>query len=464
MKSDTIPATPPEPPAEGAETPPAGQGHGGHPTGFVGGRNLPPLAAACLSFHRATALAACKQAAALDGASHRRLLAYTDRSGLTLHVWRALRGAGLASQTPFCQDYEERVRKNCVRLERRRGEIAELLALFHAAGLRVAVLKGVTLEPDFVSDACDRVQYDLDFYLSEEHARSAYELLVAWGHEPLTAAEGPTDHLPALARKTGWEWRGDFFDVDIPAAIELHFRLWDSVFECIPLGFDPEPLARLVDRNGIPSLELSDQLAGCALHMLRHLFRGSLRLSHLYEIAQFLENHAEDRGFWHDWRASPNIPLRRLCAAAFGLAVRVFHCRLAPEAQPEMQLVPCGARAWLEKFSGDAVQPGHRRKEEALLQLSFVAGWRDGLRVLRRRLLPLSIPGPIDAVYLPAGTLSPGRRLLRAGRQGAFMVSRALYHARALFGFPWAALSWLISSRWGPDPGATPASQIRDPD
>ena len=40
----------------------------------------------------------------------------------------------------------------------------------------------------------------------------------------------PTDHLPALIRKTGWEWRGDFFDPEIPTAIELHHRFWNSQF------------------------------------------------------------------------------------------------------------------------------------------------------------------------------------------------------------------------------------------
>lgn len=424
----------------------------------------PRDAAACLSFHRATAQQACEQVAALDDGAHRRLLQYTDRAGITLHVWRALQAAGLASRTRLRGAYEERLSKNRLRVERRRAEAGQLLALFRGAGLRVAVLRGLTLEPDFVTEACDRAQYDLDFYFSQEHARAAYGLLLARGYEPLTGSDGPTDHLPALARKTGWEWRGDYFDIDIPAALELHFRLWDSGFERIPLGFDPEPLTRLVDRNGVPSLNLPDQLAGCALHTLRHLFRGSLRLSHLYEIAQFLENHAADGVFWQSWRLSANIPLRRLCAAAFGLATRVFHCRLAMEAEAEMELLPGGARAWLGRFSNGVVEPESRRKVEVLLQISFVAGWGDRLRILRRRVLPLSIPGPVDAVYLPRGTLSAGRRLLRAARQSRFLLSRAVYHGRAFPGLLAAALSWLISWRRGPDSNAMPAMQIRGQD
>ena len=249
---------------------------------------------------------------------------------------------------------------------------------------------------------------------------------------------------PALARQTGWEWRGDFFDLDIPVRIDLHFQLWDSGFECISVEFHPEPLTRLTERNGIPVLEARDQLASCALHTLRHLFRGSLRPSHLYEIAYFLHTHASADAFWRQWCETPNPPLRRLCAASFSLAARVFHCRLAPELEPEMALVPPRASVWIEKFSGTAVEQQRSRKAEVLLQMSFVAGWRRRLLVLRRRLLPLSLPNPIDAVYLPAGQLSAARRLLRAARQARFVLSRAIFHLRALPGFLRAAGIWWL--------------------
>ena len=44
----------------------------------------------------------------------------------------------------------------------------------------------------------------------------------------------PTDHLPVLIRRTGWEWRGDFFDPDIPMGVELHFQFWNPRLERLP--------------------------------------------------------------------------------------------------------------------------------------------------------------------------------------------------------------------------------------
>lgn len=402
-----------------------------------------PLAAACLSFDPPTARKALDRWAALDEPARRRLLAFTDRAGLTLHLWRIARAAGLAPQLADGAAYEERLRKNKLRLEKRETETAELLALFHRAGLRAAVLRGITLEPDFVVAAEDRVQYDLDFYLSPEQARAAFELLRAQGYEPVVGRQrAPLDHLPALARKTGWEWRGDFFDTDIPAAIELHFRLWDAEFERIPVEFIPEPLARLVERNGVPTLDCRDQFASCTLHALRHLFRGSLRLSHLYEIAYFLDTHTGAAGFWRDWCASPNAPLRRLCAAGFALAARVFQSRLASDLEPEIALLPRQASSWIEQFAETVLEQEHSRKVEVLLQLSFVSGASDRLRVLRRRLLPLALPDPIDALYLPNEKLPAKRRLLRAARQARFVLARGAFHLRALPGFLRAAGAW----------------------
>ena len=191
-------------------------------------------------------------------------------------------------------------------------------------------------------------------------------------------------------------------------------------------------------------LDSCDQLASCTLHTLRHLFRGSLRLSHLYEIAYFLDTHASGSGFWRQWRDAPNPSLRRLCAATFALAARVFHCRLAPELEPEMALLPPRASAWVRQFSRTVVEQQRFSKAEVLLQLSFISGWRRRLRVLRRRLLPLSPPDPVDAVYLPAERLSAARRLLRTTRQARFVLSRVFFHLRALPGFLRAVGAWWL--------------------
>src|SRR5262249_10508996 len=90
------------------------------------------------------------------------------------------------------------------------------------------VLKGFANWDQFTPDPLSRVQYDLDLYCPES-AVATRDALTGIGYETIRGGEKfPTDHLPALVRKTGWQWRGDFFDPEIPISVEVHFRLWDE--------------------------------------------------------------------------------------------------------------------------------------------------------------------------------------------------------------------------------------------
>src|SRR5262249_45731464 len=90
------------------------------------------------------------------------------------------------------------------------------------------VLKGFANWERFTPDPFSRVQYDLDLFCPDGGAL-AEAALMKIGFEPAPGAEKfPTDHLPRLVRKTGWQWHGDFYDPEIPVSIELHFRLWDE--------------------------------------------------------------------------------------------------------------------------------------------------------------------------------------------------------------------------------------------
>ena len=40
-----------------------------------------------------------------------------------------------------------------------------------------------------------------------------------------------------LIRKTGWKWREDYFDPEMPTAVELHFAFWNERAECSNDGF-----------------------------------------------------------------------------------------------------------------------------------------------------------------------------------------------------------------------------------
>src|SRR5207247_1371160 len=54
----------------------------------------------------------------------------------------------------------------------------------------------------------------------------------------------------------------------------------------------------------IPVLSRKHTLLYCVLHAFRHLLRNDLRLSHLYELAFFLEHHHSNEDFWKKFFAS----------------------------------------------------------------------------------------------------------------------------------------------------------------
>ncbi len=352
------------------------------------------------------------------------LFSWTDRTRITLQLFARLEPLTLAAEVR--EAFETRREKNRRRLALLRNEASKVLAILQAAGLRAAIIKGFTLAPSFVPSPELRQQYDLDLYLTRKDALSAHQLLQERGYFALDLDDDERAiHLPALILKTGWEWRDDFFDLDIPVAVELHFRLWNREFESIALTY-PEPHE-----------SQAGQLAVIVLHLMRHLFRGNVTISHLYELAYFLEHHSDDQEFWKAWRKTDTV-LQDLGAAAFAIAASVFGARL-----PDTS-ISNAVNAWVRRFGPTVLAQDRAGKCQVLLQLTFIRSWRDRFLILRRRLLPLNVPSVVDGVYLTPEQLTFSRRLRQRSRQALYIAARAWYHARSLLGFlrAWALWRW----------------------
>ncbi|GEM_PF-3811074 len=351
--------------------------------------------ARCLSYDRAQARAALIEFAALPESAQRDWLGWTDRAGLSLHFWRAAQESGISLLLD--DEYRERRRKNAIRLTKFRAIAGRLAGLLEAAGLRLAVLKGFLLAPDYVPVAEDRLQNDIDFLLSPADAQKAFTLLLANGYRALEGEpEGPAVHLPMLLPLDFTHRDGDFFNPRTPPVVELHDRQWPSEFERIAVEFSPDPLTRVTLCEGLPALDARDQLSACVLHAMRHIFRGSLRPSNLYEIAGFLDRHVEDSSFWRGWLADntqpPQKPLRELCVTGLAIAARVFHAPWPATLDAARASLPPRALEWIDRHSLTTMDSGRRGKEQLLLQLAFVPKWRDRVVVLQRRLAPLHVP------------------------------------------------------------------------
>ena len=298
------------------------------------------------------------------------------------------------------------------------------------AGLPVdfVALKGITQCALFGIRPEDRAQSDIDLYCPRETVEAARDALLASGYLPIAGLEAfPTDHLPALMRPTSWQWRGDFFDPEMPLAVELHFQFWNPRLERLPAegvdAFWTRRVRRPVGGADLAVLSPVDAVAYAALHLLKHVLHGSTRPFHVYEIASFLHHHADDEAFWAEWRGLHPDSLRRLQTVGFLLAEAWFGCRLAPAAREEAERLPAGTRVWFEEFAtSPAVQRFRANKDELWLHLSLLGSKIDALGVARRRLIPSNLPPPARA------TSTASRRSVYA----AWFWARLRHHTMSL--------------------------------
>ncbi len=353
-------------------------------------------------------------------------LYYFDRNQLTLLL--RLRGSVHAAN----------LAKNHERVERMKRNFWDVSAALDAANIEFAVLKGFANWERFTPDPGLRMQYDLDLFCPHAVVEARDTLTRHLGYESIPGAEEfPTDHLPALVRKTGWQWQGDFFDTEIPVSIELHFRLWDENTEGFPAPGVEQFWSRRVERklDGRPYLALdpADALAYTALHLLRHLLRGELRASNIYEVAYFLDQNAGNDAFWTRWRDLHGAPLRRLQAVCFRMAAEWFDCRMSPIARAEIDLLPAPVQRWFERCAASPAEAFFRpNKDELWLHLCLLDSFRKKAGVLRRRLLPTRLPGPLDSVFIPDERMTWRVRLRKRWQYARYVAGRGIFHVRAL--------------------------------
>lgn len=294
--------------------------------------------------------------------------------------------------------------------------------------VEMVALKGITQCALFGIRPEDRGQSDIDLYCPRESLEAAWNALVDAGYEPIEGLEAlPTDHLPALMKPTDWQWRGDFFDPEMPLAIELHFQFWNPQLERLAAegvdAFWTRRVRREVGGACLTVLNLQDAVGYSALHLLKHVLHGDTKPFHVYEIASLLHGHADDDVFWQAWSGMHSASLRRLEAVSFLLAEAWFGCRVAPAVREEIGRLPETTRVWFEEFAtSPAVQRFRANKDELWLHLSLLDSWEDGWQVARRRLIPGNLPPPARA------TSTESRHRVYA----AWFVARLRHHTVSL--------------------------------
>ncbi|MEO8025563.1 MAG: MFS transporter [Bryobacteraceae bacterium] len=389
--------------------------------------------------------ASAKALTLFDSSRWMDLRAQTDKAHLTFALRDALDQQGFPIPGEVRASIEAAARRNGERYRRIRAAYEEIADGFRQRGLEHAVLKGFSHCSDFCPEPQLRLQYDLDLWLAPGTAAESAEVALALGYEPIEGMERyPTDHLPTMLRRTGWRWRGDLYDPEIPPGVEIHFRLWDGrterfAPEGIEAFWERREMARLGDFE-FPALARADRLGYACLHLLRHVLRGDVRPYHVYEIARFLHVFAGDAEFWAEWKTLHSPSLRSTEAIVFGIAREWFRCDLAPAAEHAIGALGGDVQEWIRLYALSPLDGG--KKSELWLHLNLVTGWRDRLAIVRRRLLPLRIPGPGIGVEVRESERSAALRFRMRWSQARRIADRSWHHAgslapTALEGFGW---------------------------
>jgi hypothetical protein len=257
------------------------------------------------------------------------------------------------------------------------------------------------------------------------------------------------DHFPTLIRKTGWVWRDDYFDPDIPFSLELHFRCWDPETEGFgPLNLEELFWSRLMQRKceeiSFQSLNDTDAVLYACLHALRHALRGNLRASHVYEIAWFLHRQSSADEFWLAWRESVPDELREYQAICFALAKSWFAPILHPIVEESVSSLPSPVGRWLLRYALSPLTNIFKpNKHEVWLHWSLLSSTRQRFSVLRRRLMPVQMPGPVSALHLKRQQLTFTIRLEAYWTYFRYLSQRLRHHLASLLPTSISAAVWL---------------------
>jgi len=383
----------------------------------------------------------------IASAKWNRLLNLTDEAQLTLPL-------GIRRRECLPPEIRGRVDRNLVRNAERARQIRNLYQdiaqRLQMRGVEFLVLKGMSHGDPYCDNLAHRPQFDLDLYCPPEAMQPASATIAALGYEPIRTQRGaPADHLPAMIRRTGFQWKGDYYDPELPVIVELHFRFWNPGREAFPVfgadGFWSRRTIHSIGEFEIPALHPLDDLTYTTWHLVKHLLRGNLRLYHVYELAHYLDRTASANSFWLDWQASA-IETRIAEPIAFRLAHEWFGCRIHPVVLGEIERLPAAVDRWFSMFSLSPITGMESpNKDEMFLHLALANGLADRIRIVAHKLVPLNPPHVVMDAHVK--TDNARLRALRVAFLVRFLLRRALRHIQAWSpivqsGFKWWRRSW----------------------
>jgi predicted MFS family arabinose efflux permease len=388
----------------------------------------------------------------LDATEWNELLSFSDRAHLTLQL----------SQLPsdvlpawVSSRIQENVTDNTKRIERIRTLYQEVASTLRRANADHIVIKGFTQYPEYVKSPNLRMQSDIDLYCPPNTILTARNALRDVGYEAEEPQKHvPVDHFPAMVRNTGWRWRGNAFDPEMPPAIELHYCLWNEQAAQFDIPEVEQFWYRRVEHDTegyrFSTLHPVDHLAFCSLQVLRDLFRGDWVISHVYELAYFLETHTHDEEFWTSWQETHSDSLRSLEVIAFRLARIWFGCATPIQVKEQIERMPPAIKQWFECFCSSFLELMFvPRRDGVWLHVALLESTGAKLSVVRTGLLPTRVPPLQIADKTPSidRTFGQPKYSSRGLRYSAYVAARAVFYGRVLLRGAMSGIRWWRSQR-----------------
>jgi hypothetical protein len=387
---------------------------------------------------------------ALDDAEWMRLLEFCDLSHLAL----ALSQVNLARAPVWVLGrLEGNLSDNSRRFERIRSAYIEAAGALRRAGVPHVVLKGFTQCPDYVSNTHLRMQSDIDLYCPMQQIQIAQAALMGIGYCPVDGQDySRADHVPSLSRPGNWTWRGNPYDPEMPAGIEIHFCLWNERVSLIEIPevdqFWSRRESRKLDGMEFCGLNRADQLGYLSLHILRGVLSGDWVVHHMLELARFLHTRARDVEFWSHWHDGHSSNLRRMEAIAFCLARSWFSCALPEVVRVEVDRLPEAQKQWLRRFGGSPLEVMFRRNKDGhLLQMLLATSRTSRKSALLRAILPKHVAGPGESEVTTKYRRPVRLNTSRYVKYPAYLVDRAFVNCAANASFLLHGVKLWLSTR-----------------
>lgn len=291
-----------------------------------------------------------------------RTLRWLDDTGLALYFLQRLKDTGVADVLPalVLSGLERRLTANRKRVAHMARQFEFLNARFNESGVRYAVVKGLSLVPQYCPDASLRHQGDLDYLVDDQSLPIAQRVLVKAGYG-LSSSYSSSEFkylLPSMGTAPSDE---EQYEAQAPYAVELHRDIWDSDAYMVPLPHSLFLLDRATTHQwsvfAFPVLPDEDAFLLQVLHACHHLFDYWIRMSWLWEMGFFLTRRASDTSLWSriEERVGESTVLREFVVVVTELAAKVFSAPIPATVRVWGQRIRPATRVWIENYGREWV-------------------------------------------------------------------------------------------------------------